>query len=122
MNIMRIGALLAKYGQLAPADINLEVAHEVVAALGMQVNVDTPLLRTIIGIMQADDIEKLADLASHPALLPKIVAALTTNQGSGEKDEEDGIGHTVCCPHCNEYHTVEIPSIEVPDQAALPFH
>jgi len=101
MNVLKLLPLMGKYGQLTPGDITIDVAKDIADALGYKIPIDDGMLQAIVGTLAEDDIDKLADIASHPAVITKVVSILTGNNGDDESFDDSL--NVIPCPHCGEY-------------------
>lgn len=102
MNLVEKAQLLMKYGHVKSDDITTEMMDDIAKVAGHNFTASEGVKVQLVELLKQGNIDKLGDLAQHPALFPKIIG-LVTGQQQTVAVEDTGL-NVVCCPFCNNYH------------------
>lgn len=91
---------LAKFGSLKVSEITPEVLGDICAAFGLSIDCTDEVVKQVVGALNNDNIDQVADLFNNPATMAKLGQILNCQKHSFEIVR--------VCPHCGEINSYEV--------------
>jgi hypothetical protein len=102
MSPLQALSLFQKYGSLKVAELDVSVVSELTKALGLNIDVDSAVVKQVVTLLSQNNISALADIAGHPQVLTQLASFV---QGPPPPRQIVRV-----CNHCGLFNTYEVQS------------